>query len=175
MAQANTQPTIDVRAGAEALDADIPRVLKVLDAVSLEDLGWVRPQKLVLLIPMRGTHEARTDEYVLRLGFQAYRRWPPSARFVNPQTLDYVYPQDEHHVPRRTSAECQTHVAYQRAPDCPKDQLICCSATLEFYAVLHGVESEHVWRETDTFLTTINAVRKAFASSYQGRFPAHGQ
>ena len=53
-------------------------------------------------------------------------------------------------------------------------QLICCSATLEFYEVLHNVEQQHLWSESDTFFTTVMAIRKAFASFYQGRFPAYG-
>lgn len=40
MAIANQRPTIDVQAGAAALDEDILRVLRVLEASSLEQLGW---------------------------------------------------------------------------------------------------------------------------------------
>jgi hypothetical protein len=174
MARANEQPTLDVQAGAAALDEDIPRVLRVLGCSSLEELGWSRPNKLSLLLPMSGTFQDKKDEYLLRLGFQAYRKWPPSAQFVNPTTSAYVYPQDQHFVPMLTSPECHTHVAYQRNPQSSKIQLICCSATLEFYEVLHGVEPHHLWRETDTFFTTITAIQKAFTSFYQGRFPSDG-
>ena len=113
MASANEQPTADIQAGATALDEDIPRVLSVLEASSLEALGWSRPDRLSLLVPMDGVYQGKTDEYLLRLGFQAYRKWPPSARFVNPATLDYVYPQDQHFIPQLTSQECRTHAAYQ--------------------------------------------------------------
>lgn len=173
MATANVSPTLDAESGAAALDQDIPRVLKLEGVSSLEELGWSRPTKLTLFVPMRGILAGKTDEYLLSLGFQAYRKWPPSARFVNPETRTYSYPQDQHYVPRLTSPECQTHIAYPRSPG--TIQLVCCSATLEFYEVLHSVESHHLWRETDTFFTTITAIRKAFTSSYQGRFPAHGQ
>lgn len=175
MAKANEQPTLDVQAGAAALDEDIPRVLRLLRASSLEELGWSRPNRLSLLVPMSGTYQDTKDEYLLRLGFQAYRKWPPSAQFVNPETLAYVYPQDQHFVPKLTSPECHSHVAHQRNPQSNKIQLICCSATLEFYDVLHGVEPQHVWRETDTFFTTITAIQKAFTSFYQGRFPVDGR
>jgi len=174
MASANEQPTADIQAGATALDEDIPRVLSVLEASSLEALGWSRPDRLSLLVPMDGVYQGKTDEYLLRLGFQAYRKWPPSARFVNPATLDYVYPQDRHFIPQLTSQECRTHAAYQRTPMSARIQLICCSATLEFYEVLHNVEQQHLWSESDTFFTTVMAIRKAFASFYQGRFPAYG-
>ena len=114
MAKANEQPTLDVQAGAAALDEDSPRVLRLLEASSLEQLGWSRPNRLSLLVPMSGTYQDNKDEYLLRLGFQAYRKWPPSAQFVNPETLAYVYPQDQHFVPKLTSPECHTHVAHQR-------------------------------------------------------------
>jgi hypothetical protein len=111
MAKANELPTLDVQAGAAALDEDIPRVLRVLGASSIEELGWSRPNKLKLLVPMYGACQGEKEEYTLRLGFQAYRRWPPSAQFVNPATLDYAYPQDQHFVPKLTSPECRTHIA----------------------------------------------------------------
>jgi hypothetical protein len=174
MAKANERPTLDVQAGAAALDEDIPRVLRVLGYSCLEELGWSRPNRLSLLVPMNGTFEGKSDEYLLRLGFQAYRRWPPSAQFVNPATCSYVYPQDQRFVPKVKSPECETHVAYQQNQQSNRIQLICCSATLEFYEVLHGVQPYHVWRETDTFLTTITVIQKALTSFYQGRFPSDG-
>lgn len=170
MAKANELPTLDVQTGAAALDEDIPRVLRLLGASSIEELGWSRPNKLKLLVPMCGVFRGEKEEYTLRLGFQAYRRWPPSAQFVNPATLDYVYPQDQHFVPKLTSPECRTHIAYPRDAQGSTIQLVCCSATLEFYDVLHGVEPHHIWRETDTFFSTIIAIQKAFVSFYEGRF-----
>jgi len=168
VATAGEQPTLDVIAGANALDEDIPRVLRVVEASTIEDLGWSRPDRLTLLVPMIGTHLEKKQEYLLRLGFQAYRRWPPSAQFVNPANLGYIYPQDQHYVPKLTSPECHTHVAYERAQG--KIQLICCSATLEFYEVLHSVEPQHLWRDTYTFLVTIAAIQKALGSFYEGPF-----
>lgn len=171
MAKAGVAPTMDVQAGLQALEEDLPRVLRIEGVSSLDELGWFRPSKLALLVPMTGTRSGRTDEYLLRLGFQAYRKWPPSAQFVNPETRAYQYPDDQHHVPKLTSAECRTHVNYGGNASNPGRQLICCSATLEFYEVLHGVQPHHLWRETETFYTTIVAIRKALASNYEGRFP----
>lgn len=170
MAQANALPTQDLLAGAAALDEDIPRVLRVLGVSSLGELGWRRPNKLSLLVPMTGVFQGREDKYLLRLGFHAYRKWPPSAQFVNPETEHFLYPQDQRFVPRLASAECTTHVAYRRTTQSDPIQLICCSATLEFYEVLHGVKPEHLWKETNTFLSTIMAIRSAFTSSYGGSF-----
>lgn len=174
MARANEAPTQDLQAGLAALEEDLPRVLRVMGASSLDELGWSRPSKLTLLVPMAGTCQGKDDRYLLRLGFQAYRKWPPSAQFVNPETNSYAFPGDQPFVPKLTSPECQTHVAYRRTPQSEPVQLICCSATLEFYEVLHSVNAEHIWRETDTFFTTITAIRKAFTSFYGGPFSANG-
>lgn len=174
MAKANERPVIDTMAGLAALEEDLPRVLDVLGATSIESLGWSRPSKLALHIPMKGTFSSVTDEFLLRLGFQAYRAWPPSAQFINPATGTYTFPQDTHHVPRLTSNECQTHTGYDR-PGGGKVQLICCSATFEFYDVLHGVDAHHIWKETNTFLTTLRAIDRAMQSSYQGRFAPDGK
>lgn len=173
MPRAAVAPTVDILAGATALDEDIPRVLELEGASGLAELGWTRSNRLSLLVPMTGIRAGVTDAYLLRLGFQAYRKWPPSAQFVNPETLAYSYPQDQHHVPMLTSPECRTHVAYPKGAG--TIQLICCSATLEFYEVQHSVEQHHLWREANSFLTTIVAIRRAFAAHYEGRFPAHGR
>jgi hypothetical protein len=173
VARASERPALDVQAGLVALEQDIPRVLRLLDKTSIEELGWFRPNKLSLLIPMTGVYLGKTDDYVLRLGFQAYRQWPPSAQFVNPQTGAYDHPADQQHIPKLTSGECHTHSAYPR-PGGGTMQLICCSATLEFYDVLHNVEERHLWLESYTFLTTIMVIRKAFDTSYQGRFSPNG-
>lgn len=174
MATANERPTIDTVAGLNSLEEDLPRVLHVLGATSIEDLGWTRPNKLVLHIPMTATFNGVADEFLLRLGFQAYSKWPPSAIFINPASGTYAFPEDTHHVPHLTSGECQTHTGYDR-PGGGKMQLICCSATLEFYDVLHSVDPHHIWKETTSFLTTYRAIERAMATSYQGRFKPHGQ
>lgn len=163
-------PVIDIARGIAALEEDLPRVLRALDKCSLEELGWTRPNKTTLLIPMEGTANGVTDQFLLRLGFAAYSKWPPSAQFVNPETLAYFHPTDQHHVPRLTSPECCTHAKYQ-AGNGRQMQLICCSATLEFYEMAHPVEPEHLWNEKNTFYTTVQAIQKAIASSYMGRFP----
>jgi len=171
VARLNEVPAADPVRGAAALAEHLPRVLSLERAASLADSGWRQPNQLTLLVPISGTYQNATDSYLLRLGFQAYPEWPPSAQFVNPESLDYRYPADQHHIPRLTSSECQTHAAYQRDGTSMPIQLICCSATLEFYQVLHGVEEKHVWRSTNTFLTTLTAIRRAMVESYQGRFP----
>jgi hypothetical protein len=169
VAQANAEPQIDLQAGLAAIEEDLPRVLRALDMTSIEDLGWTRPNKLTLLVPMAGQFQGKTEDFLLKLGFQAYRSWPPSAQFVNPETQHYVQGQDRHHIPILTSSECHTHPEYGK-PGGGSVQLICCSATLEFYDVRHSVQPEHHWRDTFTFLTTINAIQRAFRSSFGGRF-----
>lgn len=164
---------MNTQAGLQAVREDMPRVLEALGASSLEALGWTQPDALTLLIPLRASVDGSTDGYLLKLGFHYYREWPPSAQFVNPYTGQYAWPHDQHHVPRLESQECRTHVNYQMTPSATGIQLICCSATLEFYQVLHSVEPQHVWNGTSTFLTTLKAIQRAMQSSYKGRFPRH--
>jgi len=75
MAAINQQPALDPQAGAAALDEDLPRVLNALGAKTIEELGWSRPNRLTLLVPMSGSLGGQKDDYVLRLGFEAYRKW----------------------------------------------------------------------------------------------------
>lgn len=163
-------PVLDIARGIASLDEDIPRVFTVLGKTSIDELGWKRPDKSTLLIPMEGILNGDVQHYLLRLAFPAYRRWPPSALFVNPETLAYQYPADQHHLPMLTSPECYIHPSYA-FPNARPGQLICCSATQEFYDMAHQVEPDQLWKEKNTFLTTIMAIRRALASSYGGRFP----
>lgn len=169
MGKAGAAPTIDLGAGRAALDADLPRVLRALDASNLDELGWTRPNALTLVVPLEGRHDSAVDRFTLRLGFHAYPSWPPGAQFVNPATLAYDGAGDRVHVPRLVSPECHTHVDYQKSNG-EKIQLICCSATQEFYDVLHPVDPAHEWRDGSTFLTTFFAIQRALKSHYQGRF-----
>lgn len=169
MAQAGETPVLDPKAGLAAFEEDLTKVLALEDATSLEALGWRRVGKQTLLVPMEGVKAGLADTFLLRLGFQAYREWPPSAQFVNPETLSFELGKDNHHVPQLTSNECHTHLAYNH-PSGGTVQLICCSATWEFYDVLHHVEPKHVWDSRSTFLSTIVAIRRAMTEHYQGRF-----
>ena len=166
-------PQLDPKAGLQAFEEDVPKVLKILGASSIEELGWKR-DNLFLMIPMTAELNGQSDKFLLRLGFHGYREWPPSAKFVNPETGDYQYPDDQHHVPQLDSPACRTHLAYQKS-DGGKIQLICCSATLEFYQVLHSVDEAYVWKSSYTFYTTLRAIQRAMHTHYRGRFPAHGK
>lgn len=50
-------------------------------------------------------------------------------------------------------------------------QLICCSTTLEFYEVLHGVEDKYVWKHPrQTFAHRLSQIEWALQNCYRGRF-----
>lgn len=164
-------PIVDLAAGRQVLKEHLPRVLSFKNQ-TLEELGWRLHSDRTLLVPMRGSHAGREEDYLLRLDFMTRSEWPPSARFVNPETLDYELHVDQHHLPMLTSPEVHVHTAY----DCPggrKIQLICCSAVLQYYDVLHGGEDNILWRGGDTFLRTLTAIERAFLSHYSGRFAPH--
>jgi hypothetical protein len=156
----------------------------------LESAGWQRPEPLTLYIPMRGfTTETGAssygfdpsadptaagapfagvpagDDYLLRLYFGHYPDWPPSALFVNPATRRFAAG-DERWLPMITGAsEVHVHAAY---PNC--GQLICCSATLEFYQVNHQVEDKHRWRPGSSFASLLNVLSRYMRPPrYSGR------
>lgn len=172
MASHTVRPIVDIHAGRQVLDQHLPRVLSYLNQ-SMEELGWSRPTARTLLVPMQAEREGIREEYLLRLDFKAGPEWPPSARFVDPLTLDYRVHLDQHHIPQLTTPEVHTHTAYQSG-DGQILQLICCSAVFEYYDVSHGGDDAILWRDTDTFFTTVRAIQRAFNTSYQGRFPVHG-
>ena len=171
MASHAIRPSLDVHAGRQVLDQHLPRVLAFLNQ-TMEQLGWRQPSARTLLVPMRAQHNGLTDEYLLRLDFLAGPEWPPSARFVDPESLDYRPLVDQHHMPQLTTPEVHTHAAYQTG-DGRTLQLICCSAVFEYYDVSHGGDDSILWQDTDTFLSTLRAIERAFQISYQGRFPVH--
>jgi hypothetical protein len=166
MASANQEPIPLSPANARLnFEADLPVVLR---GRSLEELGWIRLDHLTLVIPLVGQADGLTPEfYFLRLNFGYYRDWPPSAIFVNPRTKEFKESEDKIWLPRIEGCpEIHVHANYEN-----KGQLICCSATLEFYKVRHGVKEMHIWDSTSqNFAATIHAVQRAIQSSfYKGR------
>lgn len=161
MASANAVPIPNTPAlAAAALDADLPCVLR---GRTLEDLGWKRPDRLTLLIPLVGVrHDGTRDDFLLRLNFLHYPEWPPSAQFVNPATQNYKYPEDACWLPTVDGAgEIAVHAQYDLPQSAGKIQLICASVTLEFYQVLHGVQDRHVWDpNVHNFAATIAAIER---------------
>lgn len=172
MAQANVRPTVDLAAGRKVLAATLPRVMSTLGADGLDAFSWQMPNKNTLLIPMTGSLHGVSESYLLKLHFRTAADWPPSAQFVNPETCNYELGKDQHHLPNLQSPEAHVHPAYQAHGR--EQQLVCCSATFEFYDVLHSVEERHIWKATDTFLVTLGAIERAFAHHYHGRHAPNG-
>jgi hypothetical protein len=171
VAQHGERPTIDLAAGRAVLAEDLPRVLRFLEAETPERLGWKQVDARTLLVSISGTHASMCDDYLLRLQFMSGREWPPSAQFINPETLDYQNPKDTHHLPVLEGTEVHVHPSYS-GPNGPI-QLICCSATFEYYEVLHGGEDRILWTASDDFLVTVNAIRRAMGIAYKGRQAQH--
>lgn len=169
MAEAGKDPVLATPADAiAALERDLPKVLRDR---TLEEAGWRRLDDLSLLVPMTGVQPNRTvDNYFLRLGFAYYDDWPPSAQFVNPDTLEYNQDTDKCWLPLIDGTdEIRVHAAYDGGGY--KLQLVCCSLTLEFYLVRHGVKEQHVWRRgKNNFAGTLNQINWALKSEfYKGR------
>jgi len=163
----------------------------VLAGRSLESVGWRRPDPLTLYVPLRGytsdtstpaygfdpSEPAAADEqpfagapeghdYLLRLYFSHYPSWPPSARFVNPATKQFGSG-DKMWLPMISGGnELHIHASYGVGGE----QLICCSATLEFYLVNHDVQDQHRWRPGSSFAVTLNTLSRYLRPpTYTGR------
>jgi hypothetical protein len=161
MAKMNTEPTAMRPADAiAALDEDLSKVLK---GKTIEETGWTRLDPLTLLVPVNGGRGDKVDDYLLRLGFGYYREWPPSAQFVNPVTKVFEVGKDEKWLPKIEGwNELHVHANYNGT-----GQLICCSNTLEFYKVRHGMEAKHLWNpERQNFAATLAAINWALRSTY---------
>ncbi len=101
---------------------------------------------------------------MLRLFFDHYPMWPPSALFVNPLTLDYRLPDDAKWMP---NAPGHPEIAFHTNYAGRDGQVVCCSLTLEFYRINHSLEERHVWRgDKQTFLATIAAIKRVLIPPY---------
>lgn len=166
MAKAGEIPVLATPTDAiAAFERDLP---KALGNCTLEQAGWSRLDAMTLLVPLQGRQANGTvDDYWLRLGFAYYPEWPPSALFINPDTQQYDPGKDTWWLPKIEGCpEIAVHASYQHI-----GQLICCSLTLEFYAIRHDVKQEHVWNsQKHNFAGTINQIRWALNSPfYKGR------
>jgi hypothetical protein len=175
----------------QARDAVNRHLGQALGGRTLESVGWERPDPLTLYVPLRGftadtqavaygfdpsEDPARVggafaaapagDDYLLRLYFSYYPAWPPSARFVNPATRQFAAG-DERWLPMITGTnEVYVHANYGGA----SGQVICCSATLEFYQVKHSVSEQHLWQPGSSFAATLNVLSRYMRPpAYTGR------
>lgn len=161
-------PEQDIHAGRDAFQRDLQLVLK---DDTLNDRGWSKPNDLTLLVPTltENPQSGQVDLYLLRLVFDHYPKGPPSAQFINPLTMTYTYPDDMRWIPKCEGApDIHFHTNYNNTGQ----QLICSSATLEFYKVNHDVKDEHVWDpKRMTFNVTLAAIRRGLSPAYyRGRW-----
>lgn len=165
MSITRTAPVQDITQGQRVFADHLKRILRNR---TLDDFGWAKPDDLTLLVPLFGTTAVgKKDAYLLRLYFDHYPTWPPSAQFVNPLTLEYRLSEDKKWVPQASAGnEIAFHTNY-----CGDGQLVCCSLTLEFYKVNHSVEENLVWKgDKQSFCATIAAIKRALLPPhYQGR------
>lgn len=173
---------------AEAATAVDVHLASMLRGGAPELVGWDRPDPLSLYVPLRGftagtdacsygfdpaaAHIAPYpqlppgDDYLLRLYFSHYPQSPASAQFVNPATRRFDPATDLSWLPNIQGAtEVFVHPSYNMG-----GQLICCSATLEFYLVNHDVEPKHQWTPGSSFAQLLNTLSRYLRpDTYQGR------
>ena len=105
-------------------------------------------------------------DYLLRLYFSHYPAWPPSARFVNPATRQFAAGDGRWLPAINGASEVHVHANYAGT----SGQVICCSATLEFYQVNHGVADQHRWQPGSSFASTLNVLSRYMRPpAYTGR------
>jgi len=158
MAAVNETPVAAPARGIEALERDLPVVLR---GRPVEEAGWCRFDDLTLLIPL---WSIAFDFYLLRLQFHCYPEWPPSAQFVNPVTKEYKVGHDTIWLPSIEAPHIRVHADYSGQ----KRQLICNSSTLEFYEVRHGLDHpDHIWRsDRQNFNHTLSTISHALQREY---------
>jgi hypothetical protein len=181
---------VPVPAQPEQARAALDRHLDtVLSGRTMQSVGWDRPEQLTLYVPLRGytsitaapaygfdpsepavpgelfSGAPEGDNYLLRLYFSHYPAWPPSARFVNPTTRKFES-SDRSWLPAISGTnELHVHAHYDGV-----GQLICCSATLEFYLINHNVEDKHRWQPDSSFAITLNTLSRYLRPpAYTGR------
>ena len=162
----------DPATACAALDADIEKLLVAKGLSSISELGWERPSKLRLHIPMRARRGNSEDEFLLELGFSHYPTWPPSARFINPQTKEYDPGADLQWLPIiQGTNSIQTHKSYSNVQGLVSHGFICCSFTLDFYLQRHSLQPEDHWQACPrTFYATVHRIQTALRDHYKGRF-----
>jgi hypothetical protein len=172
MAAANQSPVlVNPMVARAAFIEDLEKILKGRKT-TWEESGWRMLHDLGLLVPLKAQPSGRdiADDYYLRLEFQYYPDWPPSTRFVNPVTLTFDQAIDLCWLPKiEGTEEIRVHDNDPRV-----GQLVCCSASLEFYQIGHSVKPEHIWDHAQqNFALTINQVQLELNSDhYKGRFCA---
>lgn len=159
-------PVQDIARGQQVFAQHLDGALR---GRSLDEVGWAKPDDMTLLVPLFGTTAAgRKDAYLLRLYFDHYPAWPPSALFVNPLTLEYRLADDAKWVPQSSGNQ---EIAFHTNYGGNQGQVVCCSLTLEFYKVNHSVEPHLAWNgDRQTFLATIAAIKRVLIPPfYAGR------
>lgn len=159
-------PVVNLTEGRAAFARDLARKL---NGRTLTEVAWSQPDDLTLLVPIFAQRlDLAPDFYLLRLAFDCYPKFPPSAQFVNPKTLVFDNPADLCWLPKIDGHPAiATHASYNGG-----GQLICSSTTREFYDVKHDVDEKNVWVEGQrTFGDTLAAIHTGLqAPYYKGRW-----
>lgn len=148
---------------ASAFEGDLLRYMTFRNATTPGEVGMRVLDPLTLIVPLTATGNSKKDDYTLRLHFGYYPEWPPSAQFVNPDTLIYDKTSDLKWLPLvQGTTELAVHADYSG-----QGQLVCNSMTLEFYLVNHGYnKKEHLWKPGLSFEATLKTIQWALGSQY---------
>lgn len=122
-----------------------------------EERGWQRQQldPLHELIALPGRRDdAPDDEYFVELGAKYYDYWPPTTAFVDPVTQTEAQP-NTRWWPKIEGADefgftpTAFPAGYVTRLGQPMQQLICFTATAQYYMVNHNPPEHTVWKQGD--------------------------
>jgi len=147
----------------------------------LEWLGGDRARQLALqLIAQERMHavvcipavqaDGRRDDYYVRLGAEYYDKWPPTAAFVKPESLE-IAAAGTRWLP---SIQCQgiswfgLHAPYNSG-GLYLPQLLCFTFTAEYYMVPHSPSEDSVWRQGyHTLAATLSRLSEVLQPPHYG-------
>lgn len=117
--------------------------------------------------------DGKTDPYFVLLGAEFYDRWPPTAAFVDPDTLTPAADQTKWWPllkPNQNPPWAALHNSYQFQLDGKTGQMICFTFTAEYYRAQHSPSEHAVWQQgRHTVAATISRLAELLRQPYYDR------
>lgn len=162
-----------VKADEEIATALFAKHLDQLWSGPLPDArGWSRTtidpmHTLVGVTAVRS--DSQRDPYYLLLGAEYYDRWPPTAQFVDPDTLRPAATDSRWWPVLQTNPPWGAIHANYRYLDGQNRPLICITLTAEYYQTQHNPPAHTVWRQgKHTVAATITRITEMLSQPYYG-------
>jgi hypothetical protein len=114
--------------------------------------------------------DSTLDPYYVLLGAEYYDHWPPTAAFVDPDTLCEASPNSRWWPTLRENPAWGALHNTHRFADGSSGQMICISFTAEYYRTQHSPPPDAVWQQgRHTVAATITRIAKLLRQPYYER------